>query len=222
MIKSVIFDFDGLICDTETPELKAWESIFDDLGYSFPTEEYLKSIGSIYNDLSPLKFLKKISSKEIDMDAIAADFKSRKIELIDQEPLMPCIQQYLDDAKSINMNIGLASSSPFEWIDHHLRRLNIMDYFDCIITANDVQKTKPDPALFIKAAQSLNSNPEEVLALEDSINGVTAALRAGIYVVVVPNPVTANFNFNNAHLVISSLCELPLKSLLHMFDNLPL
>jgi len=222
MIKSLIFDFDGLICDTETPELEAWKSIFDDLGYSFPIEEYLKSIGSIYNDLSPLRFLKEMSSKKIDMDAIAAVFKSRKIELINQEPLMPCVKQYLDDAKSSNINIGLASSSPFEWIDHHLRRLDIMDYFDCIITANDVQKTKPDPALFIKAAQSLKSNPEEVLALEDSTNGVTAALQAGIYVVVVPNPVTANFNFDNAHIVISSLCDLPLKSLLHKFDNLPL
>lgn len=219
MIKSVVFDFDGLICDTETPELEAWKSIFDEHELPFPVDDYLQTIGSIYNDLSPLVHLEKMTGNQVDINGILSEFKSRKKRFIELEPLMPCVQNYLDHAKSIGLKIGLASSSPIEWIDYHLDRLHIADFFDCITTASDVQKTKPDPELYEKTVKLLNNSPDEVLALEDAPNGVTAARQAGIFVVAVPNPVTARFNFDNAHIVISSLCEITLDDLIERIKN---
>jgi beta-phosphoglucomutase-like phosphatase (HAD superfamily) len=114
----------------------------------------------------------------------------------------------------------LASSSPRSWIDYHLERLAISEYFGCIKTFNDVSKTKPDPELYIKALACMNLNNDEVLALEDSPNGVKAAKKAGIYVAVFPNEVTKIFAFDEADLIINSLEEMAFVELIKVFSNL--
>ena len=107
--------------------------------------------------------------------------------------MRPGILNYLNDAKNEGLHIGLASSSPRSWIDYHLSRFGILDYFGCIKTCNDVSNTKPDPELYIKSLECMKLQAHEVIALEDSPNGVTAAKNAGIYVAVFPNEVTTNF-----------------------------
>lgn len=219
-IKGIIFDFDGLICDTETPELRAWEALFADFGFSFPFERYQKTIGAVHNDDSPLIFLEEMLKHPVDRDDVKEKFIIFRNKLIELEPIRPGILNYLNAARSAGLKIGLASSSPRSWIDFHLKKLSITDSFDCIKTCNDVSKTKPDPELYMRVLECLNLQPHEVIAFEDSLNGMESAKNAGIYVAVCPNEVTRIFDFKSADLVVTSLEEMPLDELLRVFNNL--
>ncbi len=219
-IKGIIFDFDGLICDTETPELRAWETLFTDYGLTFPFERYQETIGAVHNDDTPFIFLEEMLKHPINRVEVKERFTFFRNKLIEIEPIRPGILNYLNAAIGFNLEIGLASSSPRYWIDFHLNRLSITDFFGCIKTFNDVSKTKPDPELYIKTLECMNLKPHEVIALEDSPNGVSAAKKAGIYVTVYPNKVTSIFDFDTADLVVDSLEEMPLNELLRVFNNL--
>jgi HAD superfamily hydrolase (TIGR01509 family) len=219
-IKGMIFDFDGLICDTETPELCAWKTLFADHGLSFPFERYQETIGAVHNDDSPFIFLEEMLRHSVDRDEVKERFLLHRNKLIEIEPIRPGILNYLNEARRAGLIIGLASSSPRSWIDFHLNRLSITEYFGCIKTCNDVSKTKPDPELYNKALECMNLQPHEVIALEDSPNGVLAAKRAGIYVTVCPNEATSIFDFKSADLVVNSLEDLPFDELLRIFSNL--
>ena len=219
-IKGIIFDFDGLICDTETPELRAWEALFTNHGLIFPFERYQETIGAIHNDDSPFGFLEEMLGHPVDRSQVKEEFMLLRNKLIESEQMRPGIHTYLKDAKNEGLLIGLASSSPRSWIDFYLGRFLIMEYFGCIKTFNDVNNTKPDPELYIKSLECMQLQPHEVIALEDSPNGVTAAKKAGVYVAVFPNEVTSRFEFDSADLIVNSLEEMPLKALLRYFSKL--
>lgn len=219
-VKGIIFDFDGLICDTETPEVRAWEALFSEHGFTFPFERYQETIGAIHNDDSPFIFLEELLGHPVDRSVVKKGFLHLRNALIESEPMRPGILDYLNEAKNEGLLIGLASSSPRSWIDYHLSRFGILDYFGCIKTCNDVSNTKPDPELYLKSLECMQLQAQEVIALEDSPNGVAAAKKAGIYAAVVPNDVTRIFEFCNADLVIDSLEEMPLRELLSFFSNL--
>ncbi|MEJ2511732.1 MAG: HAD-IA family hydrolase, partial [Anaerolineales bacterium] len=128
------------------------------------------------------------------------------------------VQELLDDAKRRGMKLAVASSSPENWVTGHLTRLGLIDYFDAIITADDVEVTKPDPALFLLAAEKLGVKRDEVIVLEDSGNGVKGAKRAGMVVVAVPNEVTRHMDLSEADLYLESLEEISLDALLERFQ----
>jgi beta-phosphoglucomutase-like phosphatase (HAD superfamily) len=96
----------------------------------------------------------------------------------------------------------------------HLTRLGLVEKFDAICTADDVEKTKPDPALFLLTAEKLEVAPDEVIVFEDSPNGVLGAKRAGMFVVAVPNPLTAQLDLGHADLIFGSLGEISLEELI--------
>jgi len=218
-IKGIIFDFDGLICDTESTELHAWKKLYADFDLPFPFEEYQKTIGAVHNDETPLRMLKDIGGKKVNLEDARNRLHYYHSELVEAEPLRPGVLAYLQDAKSLGLKIGLASSSPIAWVSHHLDRLRIMHYFECIKTLEDVNQTKPDPQLFIKTLKCLQLLENEAIALEDSINGVLASKKAGLITVAVPNKVTQQFNFDIADLVLTELTEMPLNDLIHYFNN---
>src|SRR5690625_6869358 len=109
----------------------------------------------------------------------------------------PGVINYLQDAKKLNLKIGLASSSTYSWVAGHLQKLNLIDYFECIKTSDDVEKVKPDPSLYLKATKCLGLDPEECIAFEDSVNGSLAAIQAGMKCVVVTNPLTESMTFTD-------------------------
>jgi len=218
-IKGIIFDFDGLICDTESTEVRAWEKLYSEYGYPFPFDEYQKTIGAVHNDETPLVLLKELGGTCVDLNAAREKMHRYHQELIKIEPLRLGVIKYLEDAKELGLKIGLASSSPFSWISYHLTRLQIKPFFECIRTFEDVERTKPDPTLFLLTLECLGLQPCETIALEDSPNGVTASKNAGLITVAVPNAVTKQFSFAEADLVISSLSILPLRNLIEQFEK---
>ena len=122
----------------------------------------------------------------------------------------------IHEAKRLELKLAIASSSPHAWVDHHAKRLGIFQHFDKIICADDVGvgRTKPNPDLFLLALNQLQVQKNEAVVFEDSPNGVLAANRAGIFVVAVPNPVTSLLVIEGANLILQSLSEMPLATLL--------
>lgn len=218
-IRGIIFDFDGLICDTESTELHAWEKLYAEYHVPFPFEEYQKTIGAVHNDETPLHMLINSVGEKISSMEVWNKFLAHRKQLNEMEPMRPGVLDYLNAAKSISLKIGLASSSPISWVGYHLDRLGIKNYFECIRTFEDVHQTKPDPQLFLLALECLKLASGETIALEDSINGVIAAKTAGLITIAVPNTVTGRFNFENADLTISSLEDVSLIELIDRLDN---
>jgi len=218
-IRGIIFDFDGLICDTESTELHAWEKLYAEYRVPFPFEEYQKTIGAVHNDETPLHMLINAVGEKLSSMEAWNKFLAYRKQLNEMEFMRPGVLDYLNAAKSISLKIGLASSSPISWVGYHLDRLGIKNYFECIRTFEDVHQTKPDPQLFLLALECLKLASGETIALEDSINGVIAAKTAGLITIAVPNTVTGRFNFENADLTISSLEDVSLIELIDRLDN---
>ncbi len=124
------------------------------------------------------------------------------------------VTEYLQEAKEMGLKIALASSSSREWVIPFLEELQIRDYFEVIKTREDVEKVKPDPALYRVAIEDLGVDSSEAVVFEDSLNGLKAAIAAGLTCVVVPNDVTRNLPFENHHLRIESMKDKSLKEVL--------
>jgi HAD superfamily hydrolase (TIGR01509 family) len=216
-IKGIVFDFDGLIIDTETPELKAWQELFESYGIDFPFQDYVQNIGMTYDDASAIQILEERLGQKLDQKAVFQEFKRRKVALIDEEPLCDGIMDYLESAREMGIKVGLASSAKLEWVGYHIKRKAIEPYFDVVYTVEDASAPKPDPALYTMTVETFGLHPNEVIALEDSFNGIQSAKAAGLYAVAVPNPVTSVFDFSAADLILESLTDISLPDLMQKF-----
>jgi putative hydrolase of the HAD superfamily len=219
MIKALLFDFDGLILDTETPEVVAWQEVYARYGIEFPVRLWGKIVGGNGSkDFDPVAYLSEKSGQPIDANLMRADKRVRDRELISYQAILPGVREYLAAAWIRGLRLAIASSSTHEWVDTHLKRLGLWDSFDAIICIEDAPRAKPNPDLFLKALETLGVLPEEALVFEDSPNGVIAAKAAGIRVIAVPNPVTAQLGVDGADLTLASLADLPLADLLQRFN----
>jgi HAD superfamily hydrolase (TIGR01509 family) len=221
-IKALLFDFDGLILDTETPEFQVWQAIYREYGQEFPVEQWGQIVGGGGEPhFNAAGHLVELVGGEVDADLLRARHKSESEALVLQQTVLPGVVDYLDDAKRIGLRLAVASSSPHSWVDSHLARLGLADRFDVIICGDDVPpgRTKPHPDLFLKALDAVSAKADEAVVFEDSPNGVKAARQAGIYVVSVPNPMTAMLKADGASLRLSSLVNMSLKELLLTVNN---
>lgn len=218
-IKGIIFDFDGLIIDTESPEFKAWKELFRSYNVEFPMNIYWKLIGHSWDDTELIEFLGSKLDATLDYKKIYTEFKQQKTLLIDQQPLRDGVLDYLQSARKMGIKIGLASSAIRDWVDYHLKKHKIYHYFNCIKTREDVSKPKPDPDLFSSAVECIGIEPHEAIAFEDSYNGVVSAKKAGLFTVVVPNSVTKISDFKMADYKMEQLSDMPLDRLIDRFQN---
>jgi HAD superfamily hydrolase (TIGR01509 family) len=217
-IKALIFDFDGLILDTETPDVHAWENIYAEYGFPFPLDSWAQIIGGMgASTFDAAAHLQSLLSDPLDLAALQQRQNHLSHALVAQQPVMPGVIDYLQEAKRLGLKLAIASSSPHSWVDTHAQRLGVFEYFDQIICADDVGsgRTKPNPDLFLAALDQLRVKKREALVFEDSPNGVRAAKAAGIFVVAVPNSVTSRLSIEHADLTLSSLADLSLPELLN-------
>lgn len=221
-IKSLIFDFDGLILDTETPEVQVWQRIYTEHGFEFPIEQWGQIIGGWgISDFDAAEHLRHLLGGRLDLGALRARHRSESGALVMRQPLLPGVLEYLATARRLELSLAIASSSPHSWVDAHLTRLGLFDYFDAVLCAEDVLsgRTKPHPDLFLETLSSLRLRAEQAIVFEDSPNGIRAAKAAGIFVVAVPNPTTALLGVDGADLRLNSLADLPLEDLLASFER---
>jgi len=217
-IRGLIFDFDGLILDTETPDVIAWIKIFKKYGQEFNFNAYSSAIGSVYEFSGPAKQLVNLVPY-LDQEVVLQEWLQLEKEMIEKQPVMPGIMDYLNSARQLNMQTAIASSSEKKWVFGHLKRLEINSFFNFVHTVEDTNIPKPDPALYNLALKSLRLKPEEVIAFEDSTNGISAAKAAGIKCVAVPNQITRMLKLDHADLILDSLANIPLSQLLIRFNQ---
>ncbi len=216
--KALLFDFDGLILDTETTEFRIWQAIYREYGQEMLPETWGQVIGGYgISNFDGAVHLAELVGDRADIQALRARFRSESDALILQQPIMPGVVDYLDDACRLGLRLAIASSSPHSWVDTHLARLGLADRFDVIICGDDVPpgRTKPHPDLFLKALDALGVKADEAIVFEDSPNGVTAARAAGIFVVRIPNPITLLLKTDGANLTLDSLAQIPLHEMLN-------
>ena len=219
MIKALVFDFDGLILDTETAIYKATKEIYKEYGAELPISLWASLAGTQDEDFDLADHLAKASNKTIDREALLAAQRQRLTEYIEKEQILPGVVPILETGKAMGLKIALATSSGDQWAKRHLKRLGILDYFEVIVEANDVEKVKPDPALYLKAVEALGVKPEEAIAFEDSYHGLVAAKRAGLYCVIIPNEVTQSLDFSQADRQFASLAETSVEELIQAFSD---
>jgi HAD superfamily hydrolase (TIGR01509 family) len=217
MIKALIFDFDGLILDTETPDYQVWQAIYREHGFELPSDEWGKIIGTAYGQFDAAEHLALLLQGKLDSVSLRDRHRSESHAMTLSQSVMPGVMDYIHDAKRLGIKLAIASSSSHSWVDTHAQRLGIFDYFDKIICADEVgvERTKPNPDLFLLALDQLRVRKNEAIVFEDSPNGVQAARSAGIFVVAVPNSVTSLLAIENANLTLSSLTDLSLPELLN-------
>jgi HAD superfamily hydrolase (TIGR01509 family) len=214
MIQALIFDFDGLILDTEMPVFSAWKQIFQEHDCYLTLETWSECIGVPPDECDPIDFLEESLGEPVPRQEVLDRQREIETVLIREESIMPGVEDYLNAAKQLGLRLGIASSSTRPWVDGHLRRLGVNRHFEAVLTSDQVERAKPYPDLYLAALRALDSEPEQVVALEDSPYGVLAAKRAGIFCVAVPNRITAQLTFPQTDLTIPSLSSLPLEDLL--------
>ncbi|HSQ17405.1 MAG TPA: HAD family hydrolase [Anaerolineales bacterium] len=222
MIRALVFDFDGLILETEGPIFHSWQKLFASYGFALPFEVWATIIGTTQTEFDPATELERLLGHPLDWAQLEPQRQAHERFLIDQQPLLPGVEQTLQDALRLGLKLGLASSSSCEWVDGHLRQRGLRAYFDVVRTADDVRLTKPDPELYLAVLSELGVPPTQALALEDSPNGIRAAKAAGMYCVAVPNPMTNQLPLHEADLRLASLAEMPLQMLLETLEKLPI
>jgi HAD superfamily hydrolase (TIGR01509 family) len=214
VIEALVFDFDGVILDTETPDYQTWHEVYQSHGVVLELPVWTQHIGGRSGRFDWHRHLEELAGASIHRESTQRERRQRYLEIVRASPVLPGILDYLQEAKKLGLRIGVASSSSREWVEGHLARLEILDLFDSIKGADDVVHVKPDPELYLAAVSHLGTRPERALAIEDSVHGVTAAKSAGLFCLAVPNPMTRALPLDHADLRLASLDEMPLGSLL--------
>ena len=210
MLRAVIFDFDGLILDTETAGYRTFVDMFAAYDVQLPLDLWARVIGSSDHHDEIYDYLEACTGHSLDRKALERERAEKKLSLIAREKALPGVRTVLEQADKLGWKIGLASSSDRAWVEGHLEKLGLRHYFACLCNREDVERTKPDPALYLQAAKCLGVEPSEAVALEDSPNGALAAKRAGMRCIIVPEPGYPHLPFGEVDLRLSSLEELNL------------
>ncbi len=218
-IKGLVFDFDGLILDTETPEYLVLQEIFKTYGTTLPLSEWNAALGATLDAFDPMAYLALKVNQPLDQPALRKLWRVRTNIIIQQQEPLPGVVKTIQRAQALGLKLAIASSSDRQWVTSHLSHLALLDPFEKILTSDDVLNVKPAPDLFLKAVQALGLNPSEAMAFEDSPNGIRAARAAGLFCVAVPNPVSRLLNVDHADLVIESLASVTLDELIEKADH---
>jgi HAD superfamily hydrolase (TIGR01509 family) len=213
MIRALVFDFDGLILDTETPLIDAYAEIHTRHGVAFDRRLFLRSVGHADYTFDPWHGF----SQHADRAALELDRRACKDELMLRQPILPGVLELLDEARRAGLHVGIASNSQHDWVDPHLTRLGLIDRFHFIACRGDAHSPKPEPDLYKLVLNNFGVRGHEAIAFEDSHAGSLAAKRANLWTVAVPNESTSHHDFGHVDLSVKSLAEITLDGLMSRF-----
>ena len=213
MVRAIVFDFDGLILDTEEPVYRSWEELYRAHGEELPFERWIQIVGSTTAEFNPQRHLEERLGHPLAQEVLDRRI-ARRTEMIVARDVLPGVFDRIDDAREMGLKLGVASSSTQEWVRGHLARLGILDAFACIRCRDDVAHAKPEPDLYLAVLECLGVHASEAVAIEDSPNGIASAKAAGMLCVAIPNSITRQLDLSQADLVLDSLADATLRQLL--------
>jgi HAD superfamily hydrolase (TIGR01509 family) len=203
---ALIFDFDGLLVDSESTALLAWREQFAVHELDFPLEVWHQFIGSQGSQEAMMAAI-RAGGIEFDDVELRGEWRERHNRIVSTEPLRAGVEAFLDEAAAAGARFAVASSATRDWLDQQLGRLGIRDRFE-VVCARDNGRVKPAPDIYLAAIAALGVEAADAIAFEDSPNGITAAKAAGLFCVAVPNPVTADLPLEQADLRVESFTEI--------------
>lgn len=211
---AVIFDFDGVVLDSETPEFESHRRVYEQYGAELTREEWCGQIGTWSDGLGARwhAVLRQRSSRPLDLATF--DIERRRIfqELVPHEP-MRGIRELLNALVAAGIPRAIASSGPARWVVPTIERLALTALFDAIVTGDDVSRRKPAPDGYLEAALRLGTDPARSVAVEDSGPGIAAARAAGMRIVAIPHPLTEGHDLSGADLRVAHAGELTIARL---------
>lgn len=217
MIRALVFDFDGLILDTETPLIDAYEAVHAEYGIPFDRALFIRSVGHADYGFDPWHGF----SPHADRAALEMKRRDYKDRAVLAQRVLPGVVTLLDGARERRLRVGIASNSQHAWVEPHLQRLGLRDRFEFLACREDAPSPKPEPDLYKLVLNRFGLRGHEAIAFEDSHTGSLAAKRANLWCVAVPGQSTAHHDFSHADLVVPSLADLTLDSLLARFAQIP-
>lgn len=213
-MRAIVFDLDGLLVDTESSDFAAWERAYREHGHELPRDAWTARIGSDGSPFDPLTHLRALVGAGFDEAAMQRRRRAYRDSLVGGLPPREGVTELLDAAEGAGLSTAVASSSERAWVRARLAEAGLADRFRVLCCREDVPCVKPDPALYRKAVTDLGVEPSSAIALEDSPNGVAAAVAAGLFCVAVPGPMTRDLDLSAAHLVLRSLAGTSLDDLI--------
>ncbi len=212
---AIVFDFDGVVLDTETPLYTSWEEMYSRHGVHLDLEQFATYIGGAeYFDFH--LDLERQTGLTFDRQSLMEERRALYRDHVRGDTVLPGVQDYLSEARACGFRIGLASNSDIGWVGSNLRELGLYEKFDVMKTRDDVVNVKPNPEIYLAVLRDLKTDPNHAIAIEDSASGVAAAKSAGIFTVAVPNPVTRYHNLDKADVILDSLAATPFADLAAM------
>jgi HAD superfamily hydrolase (TIGR01509 family) len=211
-LQALVFDFDGLVVNTEEPGFVSWRELYHEFGQTLTLNDWTAATGYV-GGFDPHRHLEGLLGRPLDWSVLAPRREARNWELTLREPVLPGIKELMSAAKAAGLPLGVASNSGWGWVDEGLRRLGLRHYIDAVVTRDLVLNPKPAPDMYLKCVQILNVPPAAAVALEDSEPGARAAKNAGLKVVAIPNQFSALQNLSFVDLKVASASELDLDRL---------
>ena len=201
-LRALVFDFDGLIVDTESSSFELARELYARHEVELPTALWRRCVGS---HLDPYEHLQRVVGSDVDIAAERHELGVRHRRTVASLGPRAGVAELVAAAVAAGLRLGVASSSSHLWVDGHLERIGLLDSFAAVRCRDDVQHTKPAPDVYLAVLEGLETSAAETVAFEDSPNGAQAAKAAGIYTIAVPNDVTRGWPFDHADRVVDSL-----------------
>jgi HAD superfamily hydrolase (TIGR01509 family) len=213
-LAAVVFDFDGVLIDSETPEYESHRRIFERCGASLTSDEWCDQIG-LFTEGHDERWFRELCARSAnapDRDAYHAERRRIFDQIVPRVP-MPGIAALLAALDGAGVPMAIATSSPGWWVARGVDSLGIGGLFRAIVSGDDVARRKPAPDIYLEAARRLGVEPAQVVAIEDSGPGLTAARAAGMKTVAIPHWLTARHDLSGADVRVAHAGELTLARL---------
>lgn len=218
-IDALIFDFDGLLIDSESPLFDIWQEIYREYGCELTLDDWQHALGT-FGGFDPYADIAARTGKPgPERATLQPMIRLRHIAACTALPLLPGVAELLDEAHAAGLKTAVASSSAIDWVGQFLDQHGLTPRLDAICTRDDVTHVKPAPDLFLLAAQRMAVVPARCIVFEDSPNGLRAAHAAGMWAVAVPNPLTRTLPLPDPHLVLDSLARMRLDAIVAALGN---
>ncbi len=207
-LKAILFDFDGVIVDTESVLFQSWQDTCAAHGCALSIEQWAANVGGYsYDIFDPLGHIETQCGHPIDREAVNTARRACYLHRVHRQDAMPGIPEAFEATKTLGLKLAVVSSSSINWVTGHLKRLALDAFVDVYACGNEVENVKPDPAVYHLALERLHIGAAQAIAIEDSPKGVAAAKTAGIYCVAAPNPVTRHAPLNGHNRLVPSLAD---------------
>jgi len=219
-IDAVIFDFDGVILDSENAEYESHRRIYERCGVRLNVDEWCRAIGLWTEGHDDQRFvrLRELSASAPEREAYHEERRRIFQSLVPGEP-MRGIRELLLALQTAAVPTAIASTAPSRWVVPSAERIGVRQLFHVVVTGDDVPRRKPAPDVYLEAARRLGANPARSIAIEDSSPGIAAARAAGMQTVAIPHWLTEPHDFSLANLRVAHAGELTLERLRRMLDN---